>query len=44
MPVDILLRHRTQRTRNQDLEMIFSSELLDILEAENLAALLMVKQ
>ena len=44
MPVDILLRHRTQRMRNQDLEMIVSSELLGILEAVSLAALLMVKQ
>ena len=43
MPVDILLRYRTQRTRNQDLEMIVSSELLGNLEAESLAALLMVK-
>lgn len=43
MPVDILLRRRTQRTHNQDLEMIVSSELLGILEAESLTALLMVK-
>lgn len=43
MPVDILLRYRTQRTRNQDLEMIVSSKLLGIVEAESLAALLMVK-
>lgn len=43
MPVDILLRYRSQRTRNQDLEMIVSSEPLGNLEAESLAALLMVK-
>lgn len=43
MPVDILLRHRTQIMRNQDLEMIVSSELLGILEVESLAAHLMVK-